>query len=120
MTIKPSKLIIAPSTTTLFGWEYTNQAWRPGKHRLNPLQVAPCPSTVKQLRSWLGASKQLSAGLKDYAQVFRPLEQIAAGRGSAEKIAWTQDLEQCFTKAKELLSTMEDIFYPLPDDKIIT
>ena len=41
MTIKPSKLTIAPASTTLFGCEYSNQAWRPGEHRINPLQIAP-------------------------------------------------------------------------------
>ena len=120
MTIKPSKLTIAPASTTLFGWEYSNQAWRPGEHRINPLQIAPCPKTVKQLRSWLGASKQLSAGLRDYAKVFKPLEQIVAGKSSIDKIIWTEDMKQCFEKAKQLLSTMEDIFYPLPSDRIRT
>ena len=120
MTIKPSKLTIAPASTTLFGWEYTNQAWRPGKHVINPLQMATCPNTVKQLRSWLGASKQLSAGLKDYAKVFKPLELIVAGKTSSEKIVWTEDSKQCFAKAKLLLSTMEDIYYPLPSDQIRT
>ena len=120
MTVKPSKLIICPKSTTLFGWEYSNQEWRPGSHRINPLVTASKPSTVKQLRSWLGASKQLSAGLKDYAIVFHPLEQMAAGKNSSEKLSWTEESEASFDKAKKLVGTVRGIYYPLPTDEIFT
>ena len=46
MTIKPSKLVICPKSTTLFGWEYSNQEWKPGPHKINPLVSATCPTTV--------------------------------------------------------------------------
>ena len=114
MTIKPSKLEICPAKTTLFGWEYIDQCWRPGSHKVNPLVVADFPTTVKQMRSWLGASKQLSAGLKDYAVVFQPLEQVASSRGSAEKIVWTEDLKVKFRNAQNLLKSMKHIFFPIP------
>ena len=120
MTIKPSKLEICPAKTTLFGWEYKDQSWMPGPHKINPLVIAEPPTTVKQMRSWLGASKQLSAGLKDYAVVFQPLEALTGGRGSAEKIVWTEDLQSKFMKAKQFLKTMEKIHYPVPDDQIFT
>ena len=99
MTIKPSKLVICPKSTTLFGWEYSNQEWKPSAHKINPLLEAACPVTVKQLRSWLGAAKQLSAGLNNYAVVFQPLEQLVAGKTSAEKIVWTDEAQSNFQKA---------------------
>ena len=49
MTIKPSKLIICPKSTVLFGWEFSNQAWKPSAHKVNPLVSASRPLTVKQL-----------------------------------------------------------------------
>ena len=100
MTIKPSKLIICPRSTTLFGWVFSGQAWQPSSHKVNPLIDAPYPVTVKQLRSWLGASKQLSPGIKDYAIIFNPLEKLTAGRQSAEKINWTEEAASYFDKAK--------------------
>ena len=120
MTIKPSKLEICPAKTTLFGWEYQDQSWKPGPHKVNPLVVAEFPKTVKQMRSWLGASKQLSAGLKDYAIVFQPLEAITGSRGSAGIIVWTEDLKSHFIKAQNLLKTMVKIYYPIPSDQIFT
>ena len=120
MTIKPKKLIICPKSTTLFGWEFSGQSWSPSAHKVNPLISAPNPTTVKQLRSWLGAAKQLSAGLEKYAVTFQPLEQLVAGKTSAEKISWTEEAQSNFQKAKDLVATVKGIFYPLPTDKITT
>ena len=87
---------------------------------LPPLVAASCPVTVKQLRSWLGAAKQLSAGLNNYAVVFQPLEQLVAGKTSAEKVSWTDESQSNFQKAKDLVATVKGIFYPLPSDRITT
>ena len=114
MTIKPSKLIICPRSTTLFALEYCNQEWKPGPHRVNPLLTAKEPATVKQMRSWLVASKQLSAGLKDYAIVFQPLELMVAGKNSAEKLVWSENSKAKFAKVKTLIGTVKGVLYPLP------
>ena len=106
MTIKLSKIIIAHKSTTLIGWEFSDQAWRPSKHKVNPLQTAPEPVTVKQMRSWLGAAKQLSAGPKDYARIFYPLEQFAAGKQSGHKVEWSELLSSSFKTAQNLLGTL--------------
>ena len=120
MTIKPNKLVICPKSTVLFGWEFCNQSWRPSAHKVNPLITAARPTTTKQLRSWLGASKQLSPGIKDYAIVFSPLEKLTAGKQSAEKILWTEEATSHFEAAKKCLTNMEEIYYPTPDDQIYT
>ena len=67
LTFKPKKLIICPKTTQLFGWIKENQAWKPTKHVISPLATAETPVTVKQLRSWLGAYKQVAECIADYA-----------------------------------------------------
>ena len=120
LTIKPSKLIIAPQTVLMFGWEYSSQGWHPTSHTLNPLSIAPEPKTVKQLRSWLGAAKQLSACLDNYSIYFSPLEKIVSSRKSQEYITWTSELSQQFSKAKSMLNSVKTVHYPTPEDKIFT
>ena len=121
LTIKPSKLIIAPKKVELFGWEYSHQGWSPTAHTVNPLSVAPLPKTIKQLRSWLGAAKQLSPCVKDYAVIFSPLEKlVSVNRKSQENIQWTNELEKCFERAKSLMLTVNTVSYPSPNDKIST
>ena len=120
LTIKPSKLIIAPKTVLMFGWEYSSQGWHPTSHTVNPLSISPEPKTVKQLRSWLGAAKQLSACLENYSIYFSPLEKVVSSRKSQEYIVWTPELSQQFSEAKSMLNSVKTVHYPTPEDKIFT
>ena len=81
---------------------------------------AETPKTVRQLRSFLGAIKQLSACIKDYAILLSPLEKVAAGKNSSEVIVWNDELQRHFENAKKSLSTITTFFTPRPDDKIHT
>ena len=101
LTFKPKKIVIAPRDTVLFGWKKTGDGWNPTEHTISPLLSAEEPSTVKQLRSFLGSIKQLSECIKDYAVLLNPLEQAVAGKASAERIQWTPDLSSSFQAAKQ-------------------
>ena len=48
------------------------------------------------------------------------METLAAGKSSAEKLIWTEDLTASFEKAKKLVGTVKGVYYPLPTDKIYT
>ena len=56
-TFKPSKVIVCPRNVTLFGWNLRDNMWYPTAHTISALVNAPKPSTVKQLRSFLGSFK---------------------------------------------------------------
>ena len=66
-TLKPSKIIINPSCIILFGWMWEKGGWQPTTHTITPLLKANIPTTVRQLRGFLGAIKQLSPCIPDYA-----------------------------------------------------
>ena len=67
LTFKPSKIIVCPMDTVIFGWRKKNEAWIPTEHTTLPLINAALPNTVKQLRSWIGSYKQLSSCIKDHS-----------------------------------------------------
>ena len=69
LTFKPSKVIVCPRNIKLFGWELRDHVWHPTAHTISALVNAPRPITVKQMRSFLGSYKQLSASLPNYASV---------------------------------------------------
>ena len=117
---KPSKIIIAPVNTILFGWEKVGEGWRPTTHTISPLISAQQPSTVKQMRSWLGSFKQLSNSISNYAVLLSPLEEVVGGRASAERIVWTAELNLAFNKAKESLKDINTVFIPNPSDTLHT
>ena len=118
LTVKPSKFIINPKKIVLFGWEKDDEGWRPLKHTISPLVCAEPPTTVKQLRSWLGAAKQVSQCILNYASIFSPLETATGGRGSSERIVWTDSLLTTFQAAKTAVNDVKTVHFPHPDDTL--
>ena len=118
LTVKPSKFIVGPKNIVLFGWEKIGDGWRPLEHTISPLTAAEPPKTVKMLRSWLGAAKQVSQCIKDYAVIFSPLEAAAGKRGSSEHVQWTPELKKQFEAAKKAVSNVETVHLPHPDDTL--
>ena len=120
LTFKPSKVIVCPRNIKLFGWELRGHTWYPTTHTTSALVNAPKPVTVKQLRSFLGSFKQLSASLPNYAVTIHSLEQIVAGKSSAERLIWTDDLNEAFENAKALAAHPQGVAEPRPQDKLLT
>ena len=104
----------------LFGWVLDDQVWRPTTHTISALSKAPIPKTVKQLRSFLGSFKQLNSCLPNYAVTIHALEKTIAGRKSAERLNWTEELNNSFESAKKLASNPVGLAEPRPDDILQT
>ena len=92
LTFKPSKVVVCPRNITLFGWDLRGHKWYPTSHTVSSLVNAQKPTTVKQLRSFLGSFKQLSASLPGYAVTIHKLEQAFGGRKSAKRLKKTLTL----------------------------
>ena len=121
LTFKPSKIIICPRDTILFGWRKSGTAWIPTQHTTLPLVNATCPLTVKQLRSWIGAYKQLSACIKNYAIPLTRLEKLTGSdKSSSTRIEWTEELRKDFETAKQMINKLECVHTPTPDDVLNT
>ena len=118
LTFKPKKIVIAPRDTVLFGWRKMDDGWRPIDHTISPLVNAEEPTTVKQLRSFIGSYKQLAECIDNYAVLLGPLEKAVAGSQSAERIQWSDELSDSFRIAKEALNNVETIHVPKPSDKL--
>ena len=120
LTFKPSNISIAPVNTVLFGWQKVGDGWKPLSHTVSPLTKADPPTTVKQLRSWLGSYKQLTSCISQYAKFLEPLEDVVGGRASAERIVWTEVLMKNFELAKKSLNNIQTIHVPKPGDILHT
>ena len=120
LTFKPSKISIVPVQTILFGWKKVGDGWRPTPHAVSPLSKADPPTTVKQMRGWLGSYKQITSCIPDYASLLGPLEDVVGGRSSAERIVWSKELNDCFETAKKSLNEIETVFVPKPTDTLHT
>ena len=118
LTFKPSKIIICPKETILFGWKKSCHNWSPTNHVISPLSQAPLPKTVKQLRGFIGAYRQLSSTIKDHAVHLSHLEKLVGGKPSREQIKWDDNLTTEFEKAKHSLTSIKTISIPKPTDTL--
>ena len=118
ITFKPSKIIICPQKTILFGWEKNGSLWSPTSHVITPLSQAPRPKTVKQLRGFIGAYRQLSTTIPKYSTKLSLLEKYVGGKTSKEHIQWNDDLLSSFENAKLSLNDIKSIVIPTPDDTL--
>ena len=118
LTFKPKKLIITPISTTIFGWKKIGMTWLPCSHIFSPLAKAPPPTTVKKLRGFLGAYKQVTDCIANYAVILGPLERACAGKDSKCRITWNEELLSAFNTAKKSLKDPKSVAIPRPDDVI--
>ena len=119
-TLKPSKVIICPKNITLFGWNLKGYMWHLTSHTVATLINAPRPVTLKQLRSFLGSIKQLSACLPGYAVAIHELKKVVGGQRSATRIVWMDSLNKSFENAKLLARNPIGIDEPRPGDHLHT
>ena len=120
LTFKPTKVIICAKNITLFGWKLQGQKWLPTDHTTSALVNTVLPLTIKQLLSFLGSFKQLSACLPNYAATIHTLEQLAGNKKSAERIEWTDTLRKAFQDAQLLAANPTGIAEPRPNDQLYT
>ena len=62
LKLKARKTVIAPKSVILLGWVWSHGTLRASPHKLSGLSECDPPSTIKALKSWLGAYCHLSRG----------------------------------------------------------
>ena len=120
LTFKPGKVIICPTKLVLFGWQLKDSCWTPTEHTTSSLSVAPLPTTVNKLRSFLGSLKQYTECVPRYAVLLHELEKMVGGRGSAERLTWSDQQKAVFYKARRASTDITAVTVPRPDDKLET
>ena len=118
LRLSASKTVICPKTTIVLGWVWTQGCLSASPHRIATLSSCPPPTTVKGLRSFIGAYKVLSRVLPQCSHLIDPLECAISGLQSSDTIKWDDDLHQKFTGAKKALHTSKSIVRPRPSDRL--
>ena len=121
LKLKARKTFIAPKSVTLLGWVWSSGSLKASSHKLLALSECDPPSTVKALKSWIGAFRHLSRVVKRYSEVLLPLESMISGKYVKEiaantKITWSDELLCSFKKAQSALKDAKSITMPQPDD----
>jgi hypothetical protein len=118
LCLSAAKTIVAPVATTILGWRWRTGSISASPHRVSTLASCSAPSTVKAMRSFVGAYKVLARVLPGCAAHLAPLDDATAGLQSQDKIVWSPELKTAFTKAQSALASHRTIVLPRADDEL--
>jgi len=117
-----SKTHIFPTSADILGWKWSEGGrLNPSPHRQLALKNTKQDDikTVKDMRSWIGLYKTLLIATPNLATIMDPFDHETADRDSREKITWTTQLTCAFTKAKNHIDNVKELYLPSPEDQLL-
>ena len=119
LKLSPKKTSCFPAKLDLLGWTKEGKFLVPDVHRQNCLEKAERPSTVKELRSFLGSYRTFYRCKDGIAFILGNLEKITSDKASAAKIEWTPSLTKEFNAARDEIKILDTIYLPKPEDQLV-
>ena len=116
--LSATQTVINPKSTNILGWVWTQGYLSASPHSICTLSTCKRPTTVTQLRSFIGAYKVLSRVITMCAEVIAPLDSMTAGRSSSEQLLWSSQNIAAFDKAQQHVSKAVSIKMPQKCDKL--
>ena len=116
--LSATQTVINPKSTNILGWVWTQGYLSASPHSVCTLSTCKRPTTVTQLRSFVGAYKVLSRVITMCAEVMAPLDSMTAGRSSSEQLLWSSQNIAAFDKAQQHVSKAVSIKMPQKGDKL--
>ena len=91
---------------------------RASPYHISTLSACSAHSTVRRLRSFIGAYKALARVLPQCACMIGPLDDVVVGQPSSTSIQWTDELLKLFKIAQVALSNSKVITLPRSEDQL--
>ena len=118
LALSARKTVIAPKSTTVLGWIWSEGNLTASPHRIATLSTCDRPTTVKALRSFLGAYKYLSRVIPNCSSFLSPLEALVAGKQSHQDLTWSESSNDAFEAAQKHLQNNKSVTIPKPTDQL--
>ena len=100
LRLKPSKCVFVASKIEYLGHTLTAQGVRPNSKKVEAVKCFPRPSTVKEVKSFLGLANFYCRHIPDTARISRPLTLLTR---KDVHFDWTEECEVAFCDIKERL-----------------
>lgn len=96
------------------GYVITSDGLKPNIKKIEAIEKYPEPTTIKELRSFLGMMGYYRRFVKDFAKIAKPLTNLLRGEGchSNKRLKLTESERTCFKKMKSILSSSDILIYP--------
>lgn len=100
LTLNLAKCKFLSTSVSYLGYEITQEGVRPGEEKINSVKNFPRPTTVRQVRQFLGLSSYFRQFVKDFSVISKPLT-ILTHKNVAWK--WNDEQEIAFNRLKNIL-----------------
>ena len=118
LRVTATKTVIGPKETTVLGWVWKEGQLVASPHKVASLSMCARPTSVKEMRSFLGAYKVLARVIPKCSHFLQPLTRSTAGKTSQQKLEWTDTLVSAFEYAQKHLQTNRAIQLPREEDQL--
>ena len=112
LKLSSTQTVINPKSVTILGWVWCNGTIQASSHKIASLASCTKPTTVKQLRSYVGAYKILSRTIPHCSSYLFMLDSMTAGKASSDKLCWNDEESKCFQESQKAVHTNEIINIP--------
>ena len=108
--LKPSKCDFGKSEVNFLGHVITKDGVMPDPEKIRAVKEFPIPTSVRELRSFLGLAQYYKRFVKDYSKIAATLNSLTGKKGNS--FQWTPECDQAFNKIKEALTNPPILSYP--------
>ena len=109
LKLKPSKCDFFKRSVQFLGHIVSEEGVHTDPGKIEAVKNWPEPTTVKQVRSFLGLCSYYRRFIEEFASIARPLHKLT---NNAEKFQWTSHQQQSFDQLKIALTTAPILAYP--------
>jgi hypothetical protein len=112
LTLKPSKCTFARAEVKLLGYVINEHGIRPDKEKTAAFAQMPCPKTVKQVQSFLGATGYYRQCIPNYAKIAEPIVRLIR---KEEKWQWSDEQQKAWTELRDVMTSSDIMAHPQLD-----
>ena len=112
LKLKASKCSFGKTEIQLLGYIITPEGIHSDPEKVRAIAEMPAPTTVKQIRSFVGMVNYYAKTIPGYARVSEPLVKLTRKN---QPFVWGPDQQQAFDNLKQLLMSNEVMAYPCTD-----
>ena len=109
LRLGPRKCTLAKRSVTFLGHHVSAEGLRPDPRLLESIRKIPIPTTVTQVRSFIGLVGYYRRFIQGFSKIAEPLNQLLEKNCSLQ---WNDECTQAFQELKALLSREPIVAYP--------
>jgi hypothetical protein len=116
LKISRTKCYIFQKQVSFLGHVVNAEGISPDPIKIEAIKSWPMPTTVKDIRSFLGTCSYYRKFIKDFAKIARPLHRLTE---KSMIFKWNTECDESFNILKECLTTSPILTYPCLDKEYI-